>query len=159
MLWMDTSTRFKTYHLDPLFLKAKQLGVMARRDKHSLSSHTHEDTSIFLQEPPCLYKNLAEIQSGLVFFHSGNKIAYDNIFTPWVKCALIEECMKTKHPTGGKLLYCKSHKIYHACHRYDQTILSLLMYRMYNSTILDYHIDLKYNHFGYDFENKTIEKI
>ena len=102
MLWMDTSTRFKTYRLDPLFLKAKQLGVMARRAKNLLASRTHEDTSNFLQEPPCLYKNLPVIQSGLVFFHSGNKIAYDNIFTPWVKCALIEECMKTKHPTGGK---------------------------------------------------------
>ena len=103
---MDTSTRFKTYRLDPLFLKAKQLGVMPRRDKHSLASHTHEDESNFLQEPPFLHKNLPEIQAGLVVFYSDNKIVYDNIFTPWVKCALIEDCMKTKNPTGGKLLYC-----------------------------------------------------
>ena len=100
VMWMDTSTRFKTYRLDLHFLKAKRLGVMARRDKHSLASHTHEDTSNFLQEPPCLYKNLPEIQAGLVVFSSDNKIVYDNIFTPWVKCALIEDCMKTKNPTG-----------------------------------------------------------
>ena len=149
VMWMDTSVRFKTSDLDPLFIQAKQQGVMSRHDVHLLPSHIHEDTFQFLQEPPCLYRNLTEFQGGMLLFHSGNKLVYDYIFTPWLKCALIEECMKTKHPTGGKLLYCQSHKIYHSCHRYDQAVLSLLLYRMFRNSYMDHHIDHKYMHFGY----------
>lgn len=149
VMWMDTSVRFKTSELDSLFIQAKQQGVMSKHDIHLLPSHVHEDTFKFLQEPPCLYRNLSEFQGGLLLFHSDNKVTYNYIFTPWVKCALIEECMKTKHPTGGRLLYCKSHTKYHSCHRYDQAVLSLLLYRMFPDSYMSHHIDTKYNHFGY----------
>ena len=144
VFWMDTCVRFTTSDLDPLFIQAKQLGVMSRHDVHLLPSHIHEDTFLFLHEPPCLYRNLTEFQGGMLLFHSGNKLVYDYILTPWLKCALIEECMKTKHPTDEKLLYCRSHKIYHSCHRYDQAVLSLLLYRMFQNSYMNFHIDLKY---------------
>ena len=145
VMWMDTSVRFKTPNLDPLFTQAKQQGVMSVHGAHLLATHMHEDTFKFLQEPPCLYLNLTEFYGTFLLFHSDNKLAYDYIFTPWLKCALIEGCMKTRHPTGGKLLYCpEKHDKYHACHRYDQAVLSLLIYRLYQNSYIDHQIDEKY---------------
>lgn len=144
VVWMDTSIVFRTAELDDLFTKAREQGVMARHDHHSLAAHTNEETFLFLQEPPCLFRNFSEFITGLTIFHSDNKLIYDYIFQPWLKCALIEDCMKTKHQTGGRLLYCKSHKVYHSCHRYDQTILSILLYRLFPTSYMDHHIDDKF---------------
>ena len=56
VVWMDTSIVFRTAELDDLFTKAREQGVMARH--HSLAAHTNEQTFIFLQEPPCLFRHL-----------------------------------------------------------------------------------------------------
>ena len=112
-----------------------------------IPAYTHEDTFQFLQEPPCLYRNLTQFQSGLLLIHSDNKLTNDYIVTPWVKCALIEECMKTKNQIGPTLLNCQSSVIYHSCHRYDQAVLSLLIYRLFPETHLDHWIADKYVQF------------
>ena len=144
VVWIDTSIVFRTAELDDLFTKAREQGVMARHDHYSLAAHTNEQTFIFLQEPPCLFRHFSEFITVLKIFHSANKLIYDYIFQPWLKCALIEDSMKTKHQTGGRLLYCKSHKVYHSCHRYDQTILSILLYRLFPTSYMDHHIDDKF---------------
>lgn len=144
VMWMDTSVRFKTSDLDPLFIQAKEQGVVSKHDVHLLPSHILADTFIFLQEQPCLFRNCREFEAALLLFHSDNRLTYEYIFQPWVKCALIEDCMKTKQPTGGWRLYCRSHKVYHSCHRYDQAILSLLLYRLFPDSYMDHHIDEKF---------------
>lgn len=144
VMWMDTSVLLRTADLDPLFIQAKEQGVMSRCDAHLLASHTIEDTFLFLEEPPCLYKKYKEFIGRLLIFHSDHKVVNEYIIKPWIKCALTEECMKTKRDTGGRLLYCQSHKIYHSCHRYDQAILSLFIYRLYSDSYMDHHIEDKY---------------
>ena len=141
VIWLDTSVILETADLDPFFIRAKHQGVMSRCDTHLLAAHTHEDTFRFLQEPPCLYRKYKEFIGRLLIFHSDNKLVNDYVIQPWVKCALSEECMKTKHSTGGKLLRCPSHKIYHSCHRYDQAVLSMLIYRLFPESYMDHHID------------------
>ena len=145
VMWMDTCVRFNTPDLDPLFTQAKQHGVMSMHGRNLLPTHLHEDTFKFLKEPPCLYRNFSEFYGGFLLFHSDNELAYNYIFTPWLKCALIEGCMKTRHPTNGKLLYCpKTQAKYHSCHRYDQAVLSLLIYRLYQNSYIDHIVDGKY---------------
>ena len=144
VIWLDTSVILETADLDPLFIQAKKQGVMSRSDAHLLAAHTHEDTFRFLQEPPCLYRKFKEFIGRLLIFHSDNELVNDYVIQPWVKCALTEECMKTKHNTRGTLLACRSHKIYHSCHRYDQSILSLLMYRLFSGSYMEHHIGDKY---------------
>ena len=139
-MWLDTSVILETSELDPLFVQAKQQGVMSRCDHLLLAAHTNEDTFRFLQEPPCLYRKYKEFIGRLLIFHSGNKLVNEYVIQPWVKCALVEECMKTRHRIGGNLLYCQSHNIYHSCHRYDQSILSLLMYRLFPESYMEHHI-------------------
>ena len=142
--WLDTSVILETADLDPLFIQAKKQGVMSRSGGHLLVAHTHEDTFRFLQEPPCLYRKFKEFIGRLLILHSDNRLVNDYVIQPWVKCALTEECMKTKQNTGGKLLACRSHTIYHSCHRYDQSILSLLIYRLFSDSYMEHHIGDKH---------------
>ena len=143
MMWLDASVRFLSSSLDPLFLKAKQHGLICSYDGFPLVAHIHEDTFHFLKEPPCLYQNLLDWKGSFILVHSGVNLVYEYIFQTWVKCALVEECMKTKHDTGGTMLHCKSHSIYHSCHRYDQAMLGLFLYRLFPESFHDFHYEGK----------------
>ena len=149
VMWMDASIRLKTAELDPLFKQAKQQGVMMYHNVWSLPAHIHEDTFKFLEESPCLYKNFTEYHAGLILIHSGNSVVNNYIIEPWVKCALIEECMKTKHDEM-KILKCPSHTKFHSCHRFDQAILSLLIFRLFHNSFKDHGIAHSYFDICYD---------
>ena len=139
ILWIDSSIRFQTSDLDPLFLKAKEKGVMAKYDGFLLASHTNEDTYSFLQETPCVFRNSREFSASLLLFHSGNNIVRNYLIKPWVACALIEGCQKTHHEEST-LLMCRTHQHYHACHRFDQAVLGLLLYRLFSENCIDFDI-------------------
>lgn len=124
VMWMDASIQFTGSNLDPLFIQAKQHGVMMWHNVWSLPAHIHQDTFNFLEETP--YKDFTEYHAGLVLFHNSHKIVKNYILDPWVKCALIEECMMTKHDEL-ELLECPNHTTFHVCHSFDQAILSLLI--------------------------------
>ena len=145
VMWIDTSCRFETSDIDPLFVRTKQHGLLSRYGDYPLVSHLHEDTFLFLQEPPCLYKNYDDWQGGLIIVHGGHELIYKYIIQTWTKCALVEECMKTKQNTGGNMLRCKKNhvKFYHSCHRYDQATLGLFLHRLFPDSFDDYHLDNK----------------
>ena len=143
VMWMDTSIRFKTSDLDPLFEKGKLMGILSKPSSHRfLASRVHEDTFIFLKEPPCLYRTGTIFQGGILLFHSEHKLLYDYIIQPWVACALIEDCMKTRHEP--KLILPNCSDAYHSCHRYDQAVLSILIIRLFTESANDHVIDSKY---------------
>ena len=151
VMWMDASIQFTGSNLDPVFLQAKQHGVMMWHNVWSLPAHIHQDTFNFLEETPCLYKDFTEYHAGLMLFHSGNKIVKNYILDPWVKCALIEDCMMTKHDEL-ELLECPNHTTFHACHRFDQAILSLLIFRLYHDSYNNHNIDGSYFKICYDLD-------
>ena len=143
VMWIDSSIRFLTPNLDSIFIQAKQLGIMAHQDVHLLPSHVHEDMFEFLQEPPCLYRNFGEFSASLILIHRSSQIATDYIAKPLASCALIEHCIETKYPLSD-IIACHSHKHYHACHRYDQAFLSLLLYRLYHDSHVNHNINQSY---------------
>ena len=142
MMWMDASVHFKKSDLDPLFTQAKKLDVLMWMPGGSLAAHTHKDTFNFLDEAPCLYRS-SEFHAGLILLHGGSDIVKKYIVDPWVKCALIENCMKTKH-NETKLLKCPSSSAFHSCHRFDQAVLSILVYRLYHDSYRNHNIALSY---------------
>ena len=154
VMWIDTSCRFKPSNLDPLFIKAKQNGLLSRYDdsrQNPLVARMHEDTFLFLMEPPCLYRNYFDWQGGLILVHSGVKFVYEYVIQTWVKCALVEECMKTTQKNNDALLHCRSNTVYHACHRYEQATLGLFLYRLFADSYDDFHLDKKeYYDFSHD---------
>ena len=143
VMWMDASIQFKKSDLDRLFIQAKQQGVMMWHNVWSLPAHIHQDTFNFLQETPCLYKGFTEYHAGLILFHSGHETVKNYILDPWVKCALIEDCLKTKHDEET-ILKCPNHKEFHACHRFDQAVLSLLIFRLFHDSYKDHNIASSY---------------
>ena len=141
MMWMDASIQFKTSRLDDLFSRAKQNGVLMYHNVWSLPAHVHRDTFTFLTEPPCLYKNFTEFHAGLILINTANSIVKNYIIDPWVKCALIENCMKTKH-NEMEIIKCASHTKFHVCHRFDQAVLSILIYRLYHGSYKNHDINI-----------------
>ena len=154
VMWIDSSCRFKPSNLDPLFIKAKQNGLLSRYDDsgtYPLVAHIHEDTFLFLKEPPCLYRNYFDWQGGLILVHSDVEVVYEYIVQTWLKCALVEECMKTTQKNNAALRRCTSTTVYHTCHRYDQATLGLFLYRLFADSYDDYHLD---NKEYYDFSRE-----
>lgn len=143
VMWMDSSIRFLTPDLDSLFAQAKKHGILAFHDVHLLPSHVHEDMFDFLQETPCLYRNFGEFSASLMLVHSDHQIAEEYIIRPWASCALVEHCIETKYPVS-RLINCQSHKHYHSCHRYDQALLSILLYRLFHDSYSDHAIGQAY---------------
>lgn len=149
VMWMDASIQFQKSDLDQLFMQAKQYGIMMYHNVWTFPAHVHQDTFNFLQEPPCLYQNFTEYHAGLILLHRGHNTVKNYVIDPWVKCALIEECMKTKHEEKD-LLRCQSHKIFHSCHRFDQAVVSLLIFRLFHDSFKNHAIDHKYFRICYD---------
>ena len=142
-MWMDASIQFITPRLDELFIQAKQYGVLMYHNVWSLPAHVNRDTFTFLGEPPCLYKNFTEYHAGLILVHIGNyySVVKNYIIDPWAKCALIENCMKTKN-NEMDIIKCRSHKKFHTCHRFDQAVLSILIYRLFHSSYRNHDINM-----------------
>ena len=142
VMWLDSSCRFITSELNPMFTKAKQNGILVKITQMSVVAHTHSETFLFLREPPCLYRNYLNAQTGLILVHSEVTFVYEYVFQTWVKCALVEECMKTKHNPDVSMLKCPSGNSYHVCHRPDQ-VLILFVYRLFPESYGDFHIGNK----------------
>ena len=133
VLWMDASIKFKTGDLDLLFAKAKKTGVLAKYDSHLLPAHTFQDTFRFFGETPCVFRNSGEFSASIILIHSENEIIRNCFVRPWVGCALIKECMITARSESSHFFnrLCFKHVHYHTCHRYDQRVFGLLMYRLF----------------------------
>ena len=154
-MWMDTSVRFKTNKLDSLFIKAKKEGILSSLNENSIAAHTMPETFQFLQEEPCLFRNYEEFTATFLLIHSDH-VAYDYLVVPWVSCALIEDCMKTKRNSFW-IQICSDPLTYHNCHRFDQSVLAILMYRLFHRSYLNHTIDGSY--YGLDRTNDLKNEI
>ena len=142
VLWMDASIKFRTGDLDLLFAKAKKIGVLAKYDGYLLAAHTFQDTVSFLGETPSVFRNSGEFSASVILIHSENKIIRNYFIRPWVGCALIKECMMTTRSDRSHFFnrLCFKHVHYHTCHRYDQSVFGLLMYRLFPLTYREHDI-------------------
>ena len=139
-MWMDSSIQFKTNDLDLFFIKGKKEGILAKYDGFLLPSHTLQETFTFLHETPCVFRNSGEFSASLILFHNGNDIVRNFFIKPWVSCALIEDCMKTRRAEWSHLIIklCFTHQHYFACHRYDQAVFGLLMHRLFHDSYMEH---------------------
>ena len=153
VMWMDSSVRFITGNLQPMFDKAMSSGIVLNlRNKTkrspSIRQQTHQDTFQFLNEPPCLYDRELMIEAGLIVIYLKDDI-FEGVLNPWTKCALIEECMWTTRPISEVLKCWQNETVqYHRCHRYDQSVLNILMKRLFHD-VMDRHlvVECKYAYF------------
>ena len=123
-----------------LIEKAKKLKLIAAQGYNSVASRTTWQTFQALGEDPCAYGKITQMQAAFIVLYITDFVR-DYFLYPWVGCALSPGCMV---PSGDPYNYLecvngKNKHEFHLCHRFDQSVMNILMYRMFNKTV-DEHI-------------------
>ena len=98
-----------------------------------IAEQTDEQTFQVLNEPPCLYDRLVMVAAGFIAIYAKDDVV-EGVMNPWTKCALVEECMFTTK-SMREVLKCHIDDnvvVRHSCHRYDQSVLNILVKRLYH---------------------------
>ncbi|KAL4227780.1 hypothetical protein ACF0H5_013216 [Mactra antiquata] len=135
--WMDASIQFKSNDLQqPLdYSIENSMLFFTAGPSMSVAKHTHPKTFEFLQEDKCKFNNLGEVTAGFVLYH------YDDVtrtvVDSWAACALNEQCIspddaldKIDCSSVDDVTKTDSH---HVCHRFDQSILGILLRRLFHN--------------------------
>ena len=141
VIWMDASVRFLTSDLNSVFSKAKKLGVQAAEGYAPIAHRTSKNTFEYLNEDPCTFRDLNEFEATMIFVYADDFVT-KNFLQPWVSCALSEGCLV---PSNNVVAYlsCPSSEYkqaYHACHRFDQSVMSLLVTRLYHDNVDEHRL-------------------
>ena len=139
VFWLDASVRFKSENLGWLFKQAQSLGILAAAGHYPIAGHTQKATFEILQEPPCLYRTTNEFQPGFSIFY-GTNFVMQYFMLPWVSCALTNDCVVPK-TFSGKYIACHHAEYYHGCHRFDQSVFSLLMTRLFHDDLKSHALE------------------
>ena len=152
ILWFDASIRltrpiddnvFKYLLSSPAFLAGPWEGKMCLNSNDPIVSYTHDQTLRYLfpdksQNIPALRKELqvwGHIQA-CVWLMWLNKDTRQRILDNWVDCAFHEECMAPREAVvdcnpikRGLIGRFSPNGEYIGCHRYDQSVLDMILYR------------------------------
>ena len=126
---MDSSIRFTTGNLTTMFEMAVTSGlVFLGPNSGRISRFTHSQTFDILREPKCLFRTRMFPATVLAVF--AKDYILEGIVKPWVKCALIQRCLKTTEPYPI-LVNCANP----ICHRYDQSVINILIQRLFHDIV------------------------
>jgi len=127
VVWADNGYYFTSGNLSLSVGRAKESGIQGWRIKDPTSSFTHQKMfEFFKMEPKDFYFQHPIEASHLVMYNSEHLVK--TIMLPWVKCALLEECV---NPLGAQNTGClynrRPYYLYQGCHRYDMSALNVLL--------------------------------
>ena len=121
--------RFLTKDLDQIFDNSRTLGVQATVGFGPIAARTSNKTFNFLKESPCAFRNTNEFEATFIIIYA-NDFIMQHFMIPWISCALTEQCMAPINLIG-----CHNDQVYFDCHRFDQSVLSILMARLFHSDL------------------------
>ena len=132
-MYCDASTRFQKdiFRLHGL---VHQTGIVVRKTLSPISAWTHPKTfRIFGQEPES-FRYVQMAAAGVLLIEKKDFIV-ERVIKPWVQCALHEECIA---PAGLHYPPCPrgKHSFDFRCHRFDQSALNILLYRIFTNNRL-----------------------
>ncbi|KAL3883556.1 hypothetical protein ACJMK2_029809 [Sinanodonta woodiana] len=130
VMWTDASVRFRTGELDSLFQMAMKDGVKIITGGLGVGYRTDPGTLRFLGEDPCLFADKNEIQATFFLIYR-TRFTIETIMRPWVSCALTSGCMY--FPGSQERISCVNQKGLGFCHRFDQSIMSIILWRLYHA--------------------------
>lgn len=141
VIWMDTAVYLPQGYLQGGIDIAEKAGVAAgyRRIAHTdvnLAFETDQRTFTHLGEEPCAFKETFRYNAALLFI-KGTPFTYKYIMRPWVSCALTLSCISADHKFYSQ---CAGADKYGYCHRFDQSVLSIILNRLFHSDV--HKIDL-----------------
>lgn len=142
VIWMDTAVFLPDGNLQAGIDIARKEGIAAgyRKIAHpdiNLAYETDSRTFTILGEEPCAFKETYRYNAALLFIKR-TELTYKYIMKPWVSCALTLTCIAADHKFYSK---CSGADKYGYCHRFDQSVLSIILNRLYHSDV--HKIDLQ----------------
>ncbi len=138
-MWVDASIRFKTGNLITLNQMALANGGIALTIEtgHSIYAATDPGTYEYLPAPHTSLISTMMYGASCIFIFNTQKI-YDNIFTWWVLCSLYEDCVAHSYDDGCN--FKDRYKDFAGCHRFDQSILNIIVGQYYKFNSSQYHV-------------------
>ena len=136
-MYMDTSIRITSPDkLASLFQRAQHTGFLYTREDHprfTLVEHTDRRTFEYLGEVPCTFEGVPDRQAGFVLM-TRTPFTQQLIMRHWLACVLEPECIC---PQGARERYVCDTRLhwYGKCHRYDQSVLNIVVSRLYRPPI------------------------
>lgn len=143
VVWMDASVRFNSKEIATAINSAKDLTILAAEGYGSVAIRTHRKMFIFLKEDPCNFKNLKELQASFIIYY-GNEFGERHFMLPWVSCALSFGCMVPDNNSTYYLSCLPNVELFHHCHRFDQSMLSILLYKLFSKNVYKRTLKPKY---------------
>ncbi|KAK3585687.1 hypothetical protein CHS0354_020253 [Potamilus streckersoni] len=132
VMWIDASIRFTTGELDSLFEIAIKDGVKILEGESGVGYRTDPTTFKFLREDPCLFADKNETQTGFFLIYR-TRFIVETIMRPWVSCALTSGCMY--FPGSQERTHCENQNGLGFCHRFEQSVLSIILWRLYHANL------------------------
>ena len=131
-LWFDASTRFSTGDLRPVHQRALANGGIGfvKYAPHSNFATTYRKTYEFITTDEGRQKRVQAVSSGVVLYYNTDTM-FRNVLWWWLLCALDPYCTAPIpwRPCDFKLY--DRYSEYAACHRYDQSVVNLLVSNLY----------------------------
>ena len=145
VMYGDSSLRMKSSDIGPVLSSLLEVPFFDMVPSSlGIISFTHDDTIKYLKYPPSR-KDMAKWKTlqGGTWIMLLNHDMKESVLKPWVDCALHEQCIA---PKGSSLSPCHFEMLkyndgrYIGCHRYDQSVLNIILARkfglnMFNSLI------------------------
>lgn len=138
VVWMDVSVRFLSIHTANTINRCKEVGVMSANgaDLFSVARATAKTTFLFLNEDVSFFTTKTILQATFMCY-SYTEHVQTHFMKPWISCALSLGCM-VPDMNPSPYLPVKRNQIVHACHRFDQSVSSILLHRLYGECIGDH---------------------
>ncbi|XP_062577141.1 uncharacterized protein LOC134239017 [Saccostrea cucullata] len=133
VIWADSSVRFLGKPLDNLIHRTVTNGIQLTEGGGSIALRTNTITFKALGEKPCMFDR-PELESSFISIFR-NHFTLTSIMLPWVSCALQYNCMDFDFALKSITCLEKKSWSYGACHRFDQSVLGIIITRLFSSDI------------------------
>ncbi|KAK7094018.1 uncharacterized protein [Littorina saxatilis] len=127
VVWADSAEYFQRGNITAALKQARSVGLAAWTIEDPTSAITHPKMFEFFKTKKELFYFHRAVESSHIII-SETDLVKKKIMLPWVKCALLEECI---NPTGAQNVGCnfvrKPRFKYSGCHYYDMSALNVIL--------------------------------
>ncbi|XP_041365744.1 uncharacterized protein LOC121380826 [Gigantopelta aegis] len=138
LVWVDSSIRFLTGNLEPMFKEARSTGLLLSNVRFSVSEHTSEKMFSYFGDRACEYSIYNEVEAGFQVVHN-EPFVRDLVLKTWWACAVDPDCMSSEY--HDKQFHCSPKvRSYSKCHRFDQSAHTLILAKLFRENIATFYL-------------------
>ncbi|KAH9512411.1 hypothetical protein Btru_039471 [Bulinus truncatus] len=139
VVYQDSSVSWKDT-VQELLDRGEKLGLQlwGANFMHNIPVTTLKGTFDYFGDQPCAYLNYTSLQAGFGVYKQ-TPFVVRAILEPWAKCALERDCL-IPGVTSQSISCSSPKKEIHMCHRFDQSVLSMITSKVFASDRYKFHI-------------------